>query len=640
MTITLEKIQQLLSQSEGPTLDFKEEPHGIANDGKKAEFIKDILAMANTPRENDSYIIIGVRKTQDGRKQIKGVNSHPDDATLQDILNNAAIQPSKPLFYYHDHLEIEGKSIGVIEIPKEENRNIGPFCCGKKFAGLETRTYYYRRGSKNEEASTFEERRIHKWFQGQTHEESQKNHQATVPTNWDLFYSECQNFNGKYYDYLLITGPQTLQNDEALGLLGNLPLSLVLDFDPDTADKGAYFYAKEILAQRCSPHLLTYGDPYSLVSGNTTYWFAAKGISGRPSTLTENDNRSWLRKYIDAIRNLITNFSKISNKPLIVVCLWDQVNYIRQIFEIIDTLFQDRIIFVFASSETENVEELVSAYEIEPIDISFENILIGVRQYINSPTDYEILAPSLPKIESSSHILSKSDLNWLSEDLEVIHSDIERQVRNQNAFEETYQVGRDFLRGKSVTWLDLIGDHDATREKTDLIKKQVELDLKNRITTRINLNHFPGAGGTTVGRSIAWELRNRYPTVLVKRIRIGETVARLRKIFEYTSMAILAVIEGADIVPDRLEQLYTEVKAENIPVVFLMIIRRFEKNIKETERSYYIRQDLSINEALRLIAKCTHLSHLNQKLYMINLVELVLKVELLLTLHLVGPCAR
>jgi hypothetical protein len=60
----------------------------------------------------------------------------------------------------------------------------------------------------------------------------------------------------------------------------------------------------------------------------------------------------------------------------------------------------------------------------------------------------------------------------------------------------------------------------------------------------------------------------------------------------------LAVVEGADAKSDTLEQLYTEVKAEQIPIVFLSVLRRYQ-NPRGGERVTFLGQSLSIPESLR-----------------------------------------
>ncbi len=57
-------IESLLYQSEGTALDFKRDqyPFSDATDDQKSELLKDILAFANSFRQTDAYIVIGVKE--------------------------------------------------------------------------------------------------------------------------------------------------------------------------------------------------------------------------------------------------------------------------------------------------------------------------------------------------------------------------------------------------------------------------------------------------------------------------------------------------------------------------------------------------------------------------------------------------
>src|SRR5438034_855646 len=82
-------LSELLSRSELRTLDFKLDPYDFSGatreekDRKRAEFAKDVVCMANTPRDEPAYIVIGVKRRMDGTTEFKGIPVHVDDNTLQ-----------------------------------------------------------------------------------------------------------------------------------------------------------------------------------------------------------------------------------------------------------------------------------------------------------------------------------------------------------------------------------------------------------------------------------------------------------------------------------------------------------------------------------------------------------------------------
>ena len=59
----LELLLQLSQRSEGPTLDFKRTHYLREPKVKQYEFVKDIIAMANTRREGPAYIVLGIDYT-------------------------------------------------------------------------------------------------------------------------------------------------------------------------------------------------------------------------------------------------------------------------------------------------------------------------------------------------------------------------------------------------------------------------------------------------------------------------------------------------------------------------------------------------------------------------------------------------
>ena len=157
--MTEQELRDLLARGEGETLDFKEAPYALDTRDKKARFIKDIISMANTPREEAAHIVIGVRKCPNGSFEVIGVAGHPDDADLQSQFTHRVFPV--PTFRY-EPVTIQGKSVGVIVIPP---RRSGPCCPLRDFGNvLRQHVVYFRRGSCNDVADVSEQQRIHRWF--------------------------------------------------------------------------------------------------------------------------------------------------------------------------------------------------------------------------------------------------------------------------------------------------------------------------------------------------------------------------------------------------------------------------------------------------------------------------------------------
>ncbi len=108
-----ELIDTLVTLTEGKTLDFKSTSLRLDEPYLKAHFIKDLVSMANTPRETSAYLVYGVESRADKTKEIKGAGQHPDDASLQELVS-AKVSPP-PQFHYRA-VAYKGKSLGIVEV--------------------------------------------------------------------------------------------------------------------------------------------------------------------------------------------------------------------------------------------------------------------------------------------------------------------------------------------------------------------------------------------------------------------------------------------------------------------------------------------------------------------------------------------
>ena len=146
MAIDLETIRQLCLEGESNHLDYKREQYLFANaqDDKKAELLKDIMAFANAFRTQTAYILIGIAQRQDGTGEIKGIDISDfiDDSKLQQFINGKTTRTIK--FYSYSVAYTPNNIIQVIEIPVQHQR---PFCLKRRFASISERDVPLRIGS-------------------------------------------------------------------------------------------------------------------------------------------------------------------------------------------------------------------------------------------------------------------------------------------------------------------------------------------------------------------------------------------------------------------------------------------------------------------------------------------------------------
>ena len=147
MSIDFHTIQELCLRGESSSLDYKKEQYLFANaeDEKKTELLKDILAMANAFRSDTAYILIGVTQLKDGTGAITGIPKSVfiDDAHLQQFIDGKVNR--RVVFQtYSVCIPDESNIIQVIEIPIQMSR---PYELKKQFASIPKNIVYLRVGS-------------------------------------------------------------------------------------------------------------------------------------------------------------------------------------------------------------------------------------------------------------------------------------------------------------------------------------------------------------------------------------------------------------------------------------------------------------------------------------------------------------
>ena len=154
-------LSSLIDRPESNTLDFKAKGYDLSKRRGKRDFAKDVASFANTPREADAHIVLGVNKHLDGTIELLGLDKAIDDADLQGIAGSYL--DSVPQFSYQP-IWHRGVSLGLITIPPGHGGPVAPRVT--RGEGFTESTIYFRRGSRNSIASIREQERIWAWFKG------------------------------------------------------------------------------------------------------------------------------------------------------------------------------------------------------------------------------------------------------------------------------------------------------------------------------------------------------------------------------------------------------------------------------------------------------------------------------------------
>ena len=163
-TRNIEEIFDLLiSKNETNTLDFKIEFYDFENidKDKTRDFIIDILAFANTIRDESAYIVFGIRENEATKKnELIGIDKITDISILQEKLKDK-ITPI-PKFELHTVFR-NNKTFAILEIFLPDNSL--PCKLKRPYKGLSDKAIYLRRSATNTIAKDYEEAKIYHWLE-------------------------------------------------------------------------------------------------------------------------------------------------------------------------------------------------------------------------------------------------------------------------------------------------------------------------------------------------------------------------------------------------------------------------------------------------------------------------------------------
>ncbi len=403
----LEKFEQLLNLNEDYYIDFKSEMY-FTNSNKdksrsRAEFVKDIVSMCNTPRETESYIVIGV-KNHNNKNELIGIetNNIPDDANLRNQFESLVSYVPK---FSYDTISFNKKNFIVITIP------VATCICiiTKKFQSsmLEKDALYYREGSSNKEAlkGSEKEREIYAWFRNK---EIMIGSELSSYTPNERLISEMESFDSDKYFYFLITSPLNKTNSN-LKSFGFVNWTFVMDFDPDSQSSGLLSCCKETLENYRSLHLVVKGESPSIHSAFGTYWYFSFGLSGRSETLLiDKKKKTWIKNYSNDFRKQIEKLSKaLGNEKPVKILILTENNYISEYLNIIYTslleIFQENASFLLVSPEKySSLETFSEENDIDILQMPLSHlcqIFENCQSNLNSQKDaYSIPSSSGTKI--------------------------------------------------------------------------------------------------------------------------------------------------------------------------------------------------------------------------------------------------
>ncbi|WP_326664319.1 hypothetical protein [Streptomyces canus] len=379
----------------------------------------------------------------------------------------------------------------------------------------------------------------------------------------DRVVTACERFDGAVTTMAVLpAGALTSLQAAKLAPAG---WDVVLEFDPYTDSGGAYTALEE---SDVRGRLVQPGQNAAFARGSTT-WIAAAGLSSEPkdasqAAMNEPDPRRWRQRTYPGIVDLSRKIAQAYATPAVVVVFGEAGDLERWVVEALSDAFSDRLCVVTIG---DNVDSTLQAQVPEHIeaDAGLTATLMPMRRTGRKP----LAAPTLPSGVNGDDraALDPGQVEWFASAGELLHS-------HMGVESDSDIPGARFYRGGTVGWFELGLNVDLPRDGgLERLRRSLRKELAERGTRRVTFTHSAGAGGTTVARRAAWELRDQFPVLLVRAAsETGPLSDRVRKLAEITQRSVLLVLEATS--GEAVNRLYDELRTDSVSVTLLIVARR------------------------------------------------------------------
>ncbi|MFI2187909.1 tetratricopeptide repeat protein [Streptomyces sioyaensis] len=365
----------------------------------------------------------------------------------------------------------------------------------------------------------------------------------------------CEHWSATHITILVVDSARL--TPECQAKISSLRWRVVVDLNSSTDIDGGWAAALGMPGDR---RLVTMGQE-PLFGRSSTVWLAAAGLSDMEPIDPVAELRGWRFRHRRFVAQAIEAVSQVMTHPATVVCLGEPRGAERAVVEACVDAFGERVnVLVVSTTDSGDLAE----YGANTVLCSPEELLLAVPEVAST-----VEAPRVATLpgQSGPVVLPQELIGRYSDWMDLLHFEVgvtgERDVESDA-----------FYKGRPITWFELGLGLDVDRaETTTLIDEVLRPSLRQRNTLRVMLTHAPGAGGTTMARRAAWDLRGEFPTVYV-RGSVDETVL-VQAVGELAQLCDTSVLVVAELVPDStLRSVFEALRASSVPAVLLITARR------------------------------------------------------------------
>ena len=144
-------VKYIKNEIENEFLDFKLKNYDWNNEKSKANYLLDVMSLANSLADDDRYIVLGAKVKPNGERVLRGINVNElqDSSDYQQLVTEH-IEPD--ISVEVKKISLDGNDYGIIRI---FNCNNKPYMIKKKYNDLHVGLMKARRGSRNTEVTRY-----------------------------------------------------------------------------------------------------------------------------------------------------------------------------------------------------------------------------------------------------------------------------------------------------------------------------------------------------------------------------------------------------------------------------------------------------------------------------------------------------
>lgn len=303
------------------------------------------------------------------------------------------------------------------------------------------------------------------------------------------------------------------------------------------------------------------------------FWYFANGREDISESQPASKPLDWRRSHAKTLREILVDVSaKISPESVksLVFSKSLSVDFLRHVVEELDSAFCDSNLSLLIAQE-DIPNKFVDVDYLEASESGVLDRLVGVRPPAGVAGLESIKLPQRLAAGGSELASPPAELlNRTRRDLTPLGRANAQSLPPERLF------GVDFRRGRVIEWAELDQNIDVAR--TPYYKKYVSLidtALSDSNNSTVNLFHEPSAGGTTLGRRLAWDFKEKYPVVVLEQVS-EDTSGYLRDLFQWSKLPILVLMDAAIITETAREALFLSLREDNTRTVFLWVARVYD----------------------------------------------------------------